>query len=305
MGKFVDKKIRFSLVWALAFCVGLAVAPAVAQDAEKTEKHVEFLRDIAPILDRSGCSVAECHGKFGGRGGLQISLLTLSPEDDYAPLVTQARGRRVNFAAPERSLLLTKATGQVAHKGGPRFSVSSPQYNTILKWIKQGAPFEDDDPRLTSLALKPAKVTLAKAGQLQQIRAIATYNDGSTRDVTKQTVFRSTNPGVLTVSTNGLVTGARWGGAAVQGRYLGAIAPSFFTLPQTRKGKYPVIAVSNPIDRLVFDNLKRMNILPSDLSGDEEFLRRVTLDTLGRLPTTGRNSRRLLGNTGERQTLEN
>ena len=282
--KFVDRKILTGLLSLLTLLVGLSSAPAWAQDAEKTEKHVEFLRDVAPILDRSGCSVAECHGKFGGRGGLQVSLLTLSPEDDYAPLVTQARGRRVNFAAPERSLLLTKATGQVMHKGGSRFAVGSPQYNLILKWIKQGAPFEDDDPRLTSLTLKPTKVTLAKVGQEQQIRAIATYNDGSTRDVTKQTVFRSTNPGVLTVSTNGLVTGTRWGGAAIQGRYLGTIAPSFFTLPQVRKGKYPVIVSSNPIDKLVFDNLKRMNILPSDTSNDEEFLRRVTLDTLGRLP---------------------
>ncbi len=282
---FVDKKFLTRWILLLTALIGLLALPAVAQDAEKTEKHVEFLRDIAPILDRSGCSVAECHGKFGGRGGLQVSLLTLSPEDDFAPLVTQARGRRVNFAAPERSLLLTKATGQMMHRGGTRFAVGSPQYNTILKWIKQGAPFEDDDPRLTSLVLKPAKVTLTKVGQEQQVRAIATYNDGSTRDVTKQTVFRSTNTGVLTVSTNGLVTGARWGGAAIQGRYLGTIAPAFFTLPQARKGKYPAITVSNPIDKLVFDNLKRMNILPSDISGDAEFLRRVTLDTLGRLPT--------------------
>ena len=285
-----NRTLRTRLLPLLAILTGLTAPAAFADkagsnNAEPTEKHVEFLRDVAPILDRSGCSVAECHGKFGGRGGLQVSLLTLSPEDDFAPLVTGGRGRRINFAAPERSLLLTKATGQVPHKGGLRFPVGSPQYNTIVKWIRQGAPFEEDDPRLTSLVLKPAKVALTKTGQIQQVRAIATYTDGSTRDVTKQTVFRSTNPGVLTVSTNGLVTGVRWGGAAIQGRYLGTIAPSFFTLPQTRKGKYPNIAVSNLIDKMVFANLKQMNILPSDLSGDAEFLRRVTLDTLGRLPT--------------------
>src|SRR5436305_1814386 len=72
---------------------------------------VEFLRDIAPILDKTGCSTAACHGKFGGRGGFQLSLLTLAPEDDYEPIVYGARGRRINFAAPERSLILMKAAG--------------------------------------------------------------------------------------------------------------------------------------------------------------------------------------------------
>ncbi len=84
-------------------------------------KPVEFLRDVAPILDRNSCSTAACHGKFGGRGGFQISLLTLSPEDDYEPLIYGARGRRINFAEPEKSLLLLKAAGQVPHGGGPRF----------------------------------------------------------------------------------------------------------------------------------------------------------------------------------------
>ena len=277
---------RMRLLSLLLWCgvLGSLVLPAWAQNSEPKEKHIEFLRDVAPILDRSGCSVAECHGKFGGRGGLQISLLTLSPEDDYAPLVTAGRGRRINFVVPSKSLLLLKATGKVMHRGGMRFPEDSAQYRTILKWIQQGAPFPEDDPRLTSLVLKPSKVALTKAGQIQQVRAIATFNDGSVRDVTTQTVFRSTNPAVLSVSTNGKVTGLRWGGAAIQGRYLGTIAPSFFTLPQERKGKYPAFPVSNPIDRLVFGNLRNMNIVPSDLAADEEFLRRITLDVLGRLP---------------------
>src|SRR5262249_44603876 len=109
---------------------------------------VEFLRDIAPILDRGGCSSAACHGKFGGRGGLQLSLMTLSPEDDYDPIVNGERGRRIDFDDPANSLLLLKATGTMAHVGGPRFAVGSPYYTTILTWIRQGAPFDDKDPRL-------------------------------------------------------------------------------------------------------------------------------------------------------------
>jgi hypothetical protein len=247
---------------------------------------VEFLRDVAPILDRSGCSLAECHGKFGGRGGFQISLLTLSPEDDYQPIVYGARGRRVNFAEPEKSLLLLKASGQIIHKGGPRFRTDSIEYRTILRWIQQDAPFSDADPRLVSLSVLPSNVTIPKSGLKQPLRVMATYTDGSKRDVTAQSVYQSTNDAVAQVGQDGVVKASRWGGGAVIARYLGVVAASFVTVPQTRKGPYPAVPTSNVIDRFVFDNLKRMNVVPSAVSTDEEFLRRVTLDTLGRLPTT-------------------
>jgi hypothetical protein len=254
--------------------------------AEKpAAKQVEFLRDVAPLLDRAGCSISECHGKFGGRGGLQISLLTLSPEEDYEPIVYGNRGRRINFADPAKSLFLLKAAFAVPHAGGMRFKVGSPEYNTILKWIQQGAPFSDKDPRLVTLVLKPGKTVLPKVGAKVQLRAIATYSDGTTRDVTAHSVFESTNDAVLGVTRDGLVSGKRWGGGAVMARYLGSVSAAFMTLPQARKGPYPTVAANNVIDRLVFSNLKGLNVLPSPLSTDDEFLRRVTLDTLGRLPT--------------------
>lgn len=247
--------------------------------------HVEFLRDVAPILDRGGCSGSQCHGKFGGRGGFQISLLTLSPEDDYEPIVYGGRGRRINFTDPEKSLLLLKAVNAAPHVGGKRFAVGSYQYKTLLRWITQGAPFTDKDPRLTTLKVVPDKLQLAKPGQTQSLHVVATYNDGSTRDVTRQSAFQSTNGAVLDVSQDGLVKGLRWGGGAVVVRYLGTVSACFVTLPQTRKGPYPDVPTTNVVDKYVFDNLKRLNVVPSALSEDTEFLRRVTLDTLGRLPS--------------------
>ncbi len=245
---------------------------------------VEFLRDIAPILDRGGCSTAGCHGKFGGRGGLQLSLMTLSPEDDYDPIINASRGRRVDFSDPKNSLILLKATASIPHAGGKRFEVGSPYYKTILRWIDQGAPFDDKDPRLVALKVTPEKTTFKKTGQPQQIKVTAAYTDGSSRDVTAQCVFLTSNSAVLSVTPQGVVSAARWGGGAIMARYLGTIAPSFFTLPQTRKGVYPDIPTNNIIDKLVVENLKRLNIVPSPLCTENEFIRRVTLDTVGRLP---------------------
>jgi hypothetical protein len=278
------------VVLALAFCglewgAGAAESRGRLSASGAAPAHVEFLRDIAPILDKSGCSGAQCHGKFGGRGGFQLSLLTLSPEDDYAPIVYGGRGRRVNFAFPEKSLLLLKATNQIDHGGGIRFDVHSPEYATLLRWIRQGAPFQPTDPRVVSYVLKPNKARLAKVGDKLPIRAWATYTDGTVRDVTKQTVFQSTNSAVLDVSPEGVVSGGRWGGGAILGRYLGTIAASFVTLPQARQGKYPTVPENNLIDHAVFSNLRALNVLPSLPCSDLEFLRRVTLDTLGRLPT--------------------
>ena len=299
----VFKSIKLSLITLVI--IAAAAAPSVAQHAKKKSKSahaptkasaasvvaeqvpdkVEFLRDISPIIDRGGCSGAQCHGKFGGRAGFQVSLLTLSPEDDYEPIVLGGRGRRINFNEPEKSLFLLKATNTVPHAGGARFAVGSVQYKTILKWIKAGAPFEPTDPRLVSLNIMPKELTLQKVGQKVPLKVIATYTDGSTRDVTRKSSYSTTNGVVLAVSDDGVVTGTRWGGGGVLARYLGTVTASFVTLPQVRKGAYPVLATNNVVDKYVFENLKRLNVLPSKPSDDAEFLRRVTLDTLGRLPT--------------------
>lgn len=264
-----------------AVVAATTLAPVVDQVPDK----VQFLRDIAPIIDRGGCSGAQCHGKFGGRAGFQVSLLTLNPEDDYEPIVFGGRGRRINFTEPEKSLFLLKATNQVDHAGGPRFEVGSYQYKTVLKWIKAGAPFSDADPRLEKLTIEPSKLTLSKVGQKVPLKVMATFTDGSTLDVTRRSAYSTTNGVVLNVSDTGVVTGTRWGGGGVLARYLGTVTASFVTLPQERKGVYPQLASGNVVDKAVFENLKQLNVLPSKRSDDTEFLRRVVLDTLGRLPT--------------------
>lgn len=263
--------------------------PAAAKPAAPkvvAPEHPQFLRDVAPVLDKAGCSIAACHGKFGGRGDFQLSLLTLAPEDDYDPIVLGARGRRVNLQEPEQSLLIQKPIMAVPHAGGMRFKKGSLEYLTMLNWLKDGAPFSKEDPRVQSLTVEPPLAVL-KVGAQAPLKVTAKWTDGKVEDVTKKAVYASADEPVATVSSEGLVKGVRWGGAAIQVRFLGTARGAFFTLPQERKGgpAYPDVPRANLVDGFVFDNLKRMNVLPSELSTDEQFCRRVYLDVIGVLPT--------------------
>lgn len=245
----------------------------------------QFLRDVAPLLDRFGCSVAACHGKFGGRGDLEVSLLTLAPEDDYRPIVLGSRGRRVNLQEPEESLLLQKAAALIPHAGGQRFKKDSAPYRTLLNWIRNGAPFAEQDPRLQEVTVEPRSLVL-KVGQKAQLKVTARWSDGRVDDVTRTAMYASSDEPVALVNDGGQVSGVRWGGTGIQVRFLGIARAAFVTIPQERRERgYPALTANNVVDERVFEHLRRMNVLPSELSSDEQFCRRVYLDTIGVLPT--------------------
>ena len=254
---------------------------------ETKERAPLFLKDIAPILDKQGCSAGLCHGKFGGQGGLNLSLLTLNPESDYEPIVHHNRGRRINLLEPEQSLLYLKPTGQIPHAGGVRFGANSDEAETILQWISAGAPFSPDEPRLEKLEIEPSDVAFAAVGETTQLKVLAHFTDGSVEDVTKQAVYESKDEPVAAVTESGLVTSERWGGTAILARYLGVVSSSFITVPREADEKpYPEILTNNFIDEFVAAKLKKLNVRPSELSSDSEFIRRVYLDTVGKLPTS-------------------
>src|SRR5207247_9186212 len=92
---------------------------------------INFTNHIVPIFTKLGCNSGGCHGKSGGQNGFALSLLGFVPELDYQTLVKEDRGRRLLPAAPDSSLLLLKATGQMAHAGGKRMDVGSDEYKLI------------------------------------------------------------------------------------------------------------------------------------------------------------------------------
>ena len=255
----------------------------------ETEPSVKFLKDIAPILDKQGCSAGICHGKFGGQGGLNLSLLTLNPESDYEPIVHHNRGRRINLLEPEQSLFFLKPTGQIPHEGGLRFDPNSETGLTILRWIKAGAPFADDEPRLQKLEIEPSTFVLSDVGQTAQLKVLAHFSDGSVEDVTEKAVYESKDAPVAEVSATGEVTSVRWGGTAVIARFLGVVDAAFVTIPRASDTNLaslnPTFTPNNFIDEFVLAKLKKLNIRPSTLTTDDVFMRRAYLDTIGRLPT--------------------
>lgn len=267
-------------------CWGVVDSDTQSHD-EVTERTPLFLKDIAPILDKQGCSAGLCHGKFGGQGGLNLSLLTLNPESDHKPIVFHNRGRRINLIEPDQSLLYLKPTGQIPHAGGMRFEPDSNEADTILRWISAGAPFSPDEPRIDKLEMQPKETVFNTVGETKQLKVIAHFTDGSMEDVTHQAVFESKDEPVAAVTENGLVTSERWGGTAILARYLGVVSSTFITVPRESGGEpYPELQKNNFIDDFVAAKLEKLNVRPSELASDEVFIRRIYLDTVGKLPTT-------------------
>ncbi|HWB14543.1 MAG TPA: DUF1549 and DUF1553 domain-containing protein [Pirellulales bacterium] len=276
---------RFSpqILSLLAVCC-FALLAAASSDA--AERPVSFRNEIVPLLTKAGCNAGVCHAKAGnGQNGFQLSLLGFEPLDDYEQLVKKARGRRLSFAAPDHSLILLKASAQVPHGGGRRLDPSSEGYALLRQWIAQGAPWAmDDEPQFESFEVQPARGTVARGGR-QQLKALAHYNDGSIRDVTGLALYESNNTAMAEVEDRGLVNiHDISGNVAIMVRYQGRVAVYSVSVPLGAPVEN-LPPAKNFVDEHVFANLKELGIPPSPVCDDATFLRRVTLDVAGRLPT--------------------
>jgi hypothetical protein len=261
-----------------------SVPVRVVGSARPREFHFE--NDIEPLLGRFGCNSSGCHGKAEGQNGFKLSVFGFDPAADHAALLKEGRGRRVFPAAPERSLLLTKAAGQVAHGGGLRIPAGTEAYETLRAWVAAGAPFGSADvPRVEAIRVEPAERILAVHGQ-QQLRVIARFTDGREADVTGHARFQSNNEAVAAVAADGLVRSADVPGeATVMAAYLNEVAGFRMLVPRPSKVEVVKRPAHNFIDPLVDAKLRKLNVTPSDLADDYTFVRRAFLDVIGTLPT--------------------
>jgi hypothetical protein len=248
---------------------------------------VTFLRDVAPILNKTGCTSGPCHGAAKGKNGFKLSLRGYDPQFDYEALLYDLAGRRFNRADPGRSLMLAKPTQQVAHGGGLRFDKNSDYYKTIYNWIAQGVPFGDPEKdTVAAIEVQPKEIAMPKPGETAQVTVLARYKDGQTRDVTKEATVESNVPDVAKVDAQAKVSGERIGEATMLVRYQGKYATVPLTILNPKPGfVWKALPQHNFIDTHIDAKLQKLHIQPSGLADDATFLRRVTLDLTGQLPT--------------------
>jgi hypothetical protein len=273
----------------LLIACGCALLVPFLQNVTAAEKPVSFELDVQPILVAQGCSAGACHGKSRGQNGFQLSLLCFDPDFDHAALTKNARGRRVFPAAPEKSLLLLKGAAIVPHGGGQRLPKGSADYETLRHWIEQGATRRlAQEAKLVSVTLEPKDAVL-KPKEQRQIKVTAQYSDGTSRDVTAQTAFQSSEAAIVAVDKTGLISaGPLPGEATLMARYMYIIATCNVAIPmpgQVPAEVYAKLPRKNFIDEHVWTKLQSMSITPSEPCDDATFLRRVHVDLIGRLPT--------------------
>lgn len=252
-----------------------------------------FQHDVQSVLSRLGCNMGACHGALAGKGGFRLSLRGYDTAADYHAITRHANGRRIEIANPGESLLLAKPTGALPHKGGLRLEVDSDDYQLLARWIADGAPASPaDDPELIDLSVLPERAVL-QTGDRLQLLVTANYSDGSRRDVTHWSKFTATEESVALVDQYGQVQVQGPGESAVSVWFGSRLSLARLTIPfaltandaDQLESEEPSPARHNFIDTLVAQQLQQLGLATAPTCDDTTFIRRVTLDCIGRLPT--------------------
>jgi len=261
------------------------VIPVTVRNAKSAEA-ISFVKDVQPALSKMGCNQGTCHGSAQGKNGFKLSLRGYDPIFDHRALTDDIEGRRFNRAAPERSLMLLKPTGAVPHTGGVTMNVGDANYEMIRRWIADGVKQDLAATRVRSIEVIPKTIAIAMPGQKQQFSVIATYTDGTTRDVSAEAFIEGSNIETVSVDKSGLMTALRRGEATMLARYDGAYAASSVVIMGDRTGfAWKQQPVFNEIDTFVDAKLKKLKVDVSELCTDADFLRRVSIDLTGLPPT--------------------
>jgi mono/diheme cytochrome c family protein len=261
--------------------------PVVVKDADKP-RPISFQLDVMPVLTAAGCNTGACHGSARGQDGFHLSLYGFDPKGDHFRLTTEMAGRRINLAVPEESLLVTKSIGSVPHTGGKLIKADSPFYQTLVQWIRDGANYDVGEiPHPTGIEVQPKQIVLTGSDVRVPFSIRATYSDGTDRDVSTLSAFSSSNDNSVPIGIrDGLAISKNRGEAFLLARFHTFTEGSqAIVVPADLKYTRPEFPAFNYIDGLVAEKLNKLRIVPSELAGDEVFLRRVFLDIVGVPPT--------------------
>src|SRR5262249_36191747 len=179
---------------------------------------VSFRHELIAALNVGGCNSGACHGTPSGKNGFKLSLRGYDPPADYLQLTRDVLGRRTDRQGPDNSLISQKALARAPHEGGQRFRVDSAPAKVMHAWLAEG--LQDDppgQPALKTVEVLPGSRLLHEPVRWQQLAVQAHFADGTVRDVTRLTVFSSSDSGIADVNGNGLVQFAQSGEDAVPG----------------------------------------------------------------------------------------
>jgi hypothetical protein len=306
-GGQIDKNGRFTpgengSAEVVAHFSGLTAQSTIQVQRELRPREFSFAQDICNIFTKKGCNDTSCHGSVKGKNGFKLSINGMYPHDDYKWIVQGGAYKvlsadpgpqvpRINLKEPEKSLILLKPTFTVPHGGGTRFKVGSLEYETLLAWIRAGVPYGEeanaDSARIEHIEVFPREVILQPGGR-QQLLVTAYLSNGKMEDKTEDVLYISNDSDVLSVSDTGLITPKKTGETAVLIRCAGFAVAATVGVIEKPIENYPLLEPRNYIDELVFAKLRKFNIVPSPISSDQEFLRRVCLDLAGTLPPPAR-----------------
>ena len=259
--------------------------PVVVRNASAVPG-ASFRNEIIPALTASGCNAGSCHGAAAGKNGFGLSLFGYDPPRDFRTITRDLRGRRLDFAEPEQSLLLQKATTGAVHQGGKKLAPQDASYQRIVDWIREGAADDGDKAAaVTSIELEPATAVLVGTGAGLPFVVRARYADGTDSDVTALTQWSSGNDAVARVAKGQLTTVGR-GEAVILARFHGLAS---IARVRVHADDAPFVwretAAANAVDEHVFRKLRAARTQAALPCTDEQFLRRVHLDLIGVLPT--------------------
>ncbi|MDE0316120.1 MAG: DUF1553 domain-containing protein [Candidatus Poribacteria bacterium] len=268
---------------------------ALKQDISKSPKRVDFENDLIPIFTKFGCNAGACHGSAAGRGEFKLSLFGGNPQADYEAIVRQLAGRRINLMHPEQSLVILKPTAQTSHGGGQVLHENGEAAQLLHRWIQQGALYETLR-QLERVEISPQKQVVTNPANPIQLSANAHFSDGTTKDVTRWTVFTPEDTSAIEIDTATAVAKLnRRGRHIILARYLTEVVPIELIAPlnetpienneKSDETHTSSEAVETSIDSEVLKLLSTLRLPVSPAADDVTFLRRVTLDLTGHLPT--------------------
>lgn len=268
---------------------GSSVEAQVSVSGAGNHPPISFVKDVMPVLTRSGCNTGSCHGAAQGKDGFRLSLFGFDPQGDYQRITREIGVRRINLALPAESLFLKKSVGSVPHTGGKLFNEDSDYYQTLLSWLQAGAqndPADKQPPAVLSVNIYPPQAVLEGDSAVQRMVAVANYADGTTRDLSRLAAFSTNNASVAEIDRDGMVTAGQRGEAFVMARFdTHTVGSQILTLPANLQYTPPAPEPGNYVDQFVDKKLQQLRIVPSGSCTDHEFIRRATIDITGLLPT--------------------